>query len=539
MRNKYLFLVLAVFTGLNIFAQGNTAAGMQAFCAGGSALTFNNTTNSPAASLTEAQSYGCLATRPNPAWFYLRIDQAGNLNFTISQVNNAGGGIDVDFIAWGPFPGPPPIFGPANLNPGTQIGCSYSTAAVENFTIPNAQPGQYYVVLITNFSNQAGQISLTQTNAGQPGAGSTNCNIVCPLTLGDNFTLCPGDTAILEASIASELNRIATYSWTFNGSPITGANTRSITISTPGVYTVTVNKPGCIANATATVTVSLPPPLPIPQPLNLFVCQAGTPPYTYNLLSNTQHMLQNEDPTLFEVSYFLTQQDALQDVNAITSPDAYQSAGNQTIYVRIYKLGECVEVRSFQLLLNQAPTATQPAGISLCDADNDGLAVFNLTQQNAAILAGQDNTQNTVSYYISLAAANNISATPIATPAAYSSASGVVYARVSNNNNPSCFSVTSFNLSVIPTPVVADPADVSACVYVGYTLPALTVGQYFSQPGGIGPTIAAGTLITSSQTIYIYAQSNTVPNCTVEQSFNITITPRPVIPSLTPISLCD
>ena len=43
--------------------------------------------------------YECLLTQPNPAWYYLNISQAGNIN--ISLTNNAG--VDIDFIIWGPF----------------------------------------------------------------------------------------------------------------------------------------------------------------------------------------------------------------------------------------------------------------------------------------------------------------------------------------------------------------------------------------------------------------------------------------------------
>jgi hypothetical protein len=66
----------------------------------------------------------------------LQISVAGNLSFTISQTSNGGGGIDVDFIAWGPFV--TPTCGASNLNATTQVGCSYSAAATETFTINNA-----------------------------------------------------------------------------------------------------------------------------------------------------------------------------------------------------------------------------------------------------------------------------------------------------------------------------------------------------------------------------------------------------------------
>ncbi|RYZ32198.1 MAG: T9SS type B sorting domain-containing protein, partial [Sphingobacteriales bacterium] len=56
-----------------------------------------------------------------------------------------------------------------------------------------------------------------------------------------------------------------------------------------------------------------------------------------------------------------------------------------------------------------------------------------------------------------------------------------------------------------------------------YTLPALTVGNYFTGTGGTGTHLNAGDVLTTSQTVYVYAQTGTVPNCTDEKSFAVNI----------------
>jgi gliding motility-associated-like protein len=58
---------------------------------------------------------------------------------------------------------------------------------------------------------------------------------------------------------------------------------------------------------------------------------------------------------------------------------------------------------------------------------------------------------------------------------------------------------------------------------VTYTLPALINGNYFTQPNGGGTPLAAGFVVTSTQTIYIYAQTGTTPNCFAQSSFVVTI----------------
>jgi hypothetical protein len=74
----------------------------------------------------------------------------------------------------------------------------------------------------------------------------------------------------------------------------------------------------------------------------------------------------------------------------------------------------------------------------------------------------------------------------------------------------------------ITTLTVADPADVVECN--SYTLPVLNTGNYFTAPNGGGTQLNAGDVITTNQTIYVYAQSGTTPNCTAEQSFTVTLT---------------
>ena len=125
--------------------------------------------------------YECLLTQPNPAWYYLNISQAGNIN--ISLTNNAA--VDIDFIIWGPFnnitcnnnqlTSSGGLFGCLSYPCGNVVDCSYSTAASEEVNIPNAQVGQWYMLLVTNFSNMPTEITATQISGG----GATNCAILC------------------------------------------------------------------------------------------------------------------------------------------------------------------------------------------------------------------------------------------------------------------------------------------------------------------------------------------------------------------------
>jgi gliding motility-associated-like protein len=62
-----------------------------------------------------------------------------------------------------------------------------------------------------------------------------------------------------------------------------------------------------------------------------------------------------------------------------------------------------------------------------------------------------------------------------------------------------------------------------------YTLPPIAIGSYFDRPNGSGNAIPAGTVITSSQTVYYYVVTTTSPNCTDNLQYQITIKPLPLV----------
>ncbi|MFN5416431.1 MAG: T9SS type A sorting domain-containing protein [Flavobacteriia bacterium] len=59
-----------------------------------------------------------------------------------------------------------------------------------------------------------------------------------------------------------------------------------------------------------------------------------------------------------------------------------------------------------------------------------------------------------------------------------------------------------------------------------YTLPALTVGDYYTGIGGTGSMLFAGNTINTSQTIYIYKSNG---SCFDESSFVVTVNPLPAV----------
>ncbi|WP_121667372.1 T9SS type B sorting domain-containing protein [Mesonia aquimarina] len=188
----------------------------------------------------EGPDYGCLGSEPNPAWFYLQVQESGDLEFEIVQ-NTAfdetgatiGDGLDVDFIVYGPFNSVEDNC--EDLTNANIVDCSYSAAAIEDMVIPGAQADEVYIVLITNFNQSPGYISLGQTNFGETGGGTTDCTI-----LDETVYACEGEDVIL----TSEFPNALAYVWyeynpdTEENEIIEGEETSTLEVSEDGVYTL-------------------------------------------------------------------------------------------------------------------------------------------------------------------------------------------------------------------------------------------------------------------------------------------------------------
>lgn len=87
--------------------------------------------------------------------------------------------------------------------------------------------------------------------------------------------------------------------------------------------------------------------------------------------------------------------------------------------------------------------------------------------------------------------------------------------------NPACTAETSFTVTVVT--VGADELDdVEVCS--AYVLPALSPGNnYYSETGGQGTALVAGSVIAATQTIYIYNEGDPQLECSGETSFTVTV----------------
>ncbi len=199
MKKHALFLLTTLFLSTLTFGQqgggnNNLCETAAPFCTG-TLYSFPAGVN--AGTGQPGPSYGCLTTRPNPAWYYMKVANPGNI---IIQMHSEPSK-DIDFCCWGPFPSQECC---GLLTSSKIVSCSYSTLSYETCNIPNGQTGQYYMLVITNFSNQPCNIIFQQTG----GTGTTDCSILPP-ACASNSPICTGQT--LQFSAQSVMG--ATYQW--------------------------------------------------------------------------------------------------------------------------------------------------------------------------------------------------------------------------------------------------------------------------------------------------------------------------------------
>ncbi len=242
---KFQFSLIMVSFLLLISASGDTLAQADScfqatpFCS----ITGVDYVSTTTAVMSESgPDYGCLMTQPNPEWFYLEIGNSGDLTLTLTNNGCGGNGCDINFVCWGPFANPvSPCT--AQLDTAALVDCSYSTAVSEVVTIPNAQTGDFYLLMVSNFDNQPTTVSMNQTG----GTGSTVVDTVA-FSVSNDTIIYAGDSATI--CVTPEDPSYA-YLWS------NGVTTACQTV-TPGItttYSVTVNT-GCFTY-TDEVTVGI------------------------------------------------------------------------------------------------------------------------------------------------------------------------------------------------------------------------------------------------------------------------------------------
>ncbi|MEY8847197.1 gliding motility-associated C-terminal domain-containing protein, partial [Psychroserpens sp. XS_ASV72] len=526
------------------------------FCEDGGALVTSNIIGIP-----DPTDIACLFSAPNPTWNIIQIGDPGLIEIEIVQTDDSGNGLDVDFVLWGPFadvqsacgnldlgcPNPggdcPNNTGDPNFYPyGNIVDCSYSIQSTENLTIDNAMTGEIYILLVTNFSDDPGTISISQTNGGNPTDGNVTAEIEVDLGIDQELCDFPSFEIVADSPFADR------YEWYCDGFIITGEEGPTLTVTESCTYTVIAFDDQCQSQAQDEVTITFGAGV-VANPLDdIITCDdaSGDEVEDFDLEIQTPIVLGTQDPSEFNVSYHLTFNDAQQGINAIASP--YTNISNpQTIYVRVEDANAtfCSAVTSFDLIIS-GPTPTANSDIyPECDGGGNGIALFDLPSRDANILGGQNPMDFTVTYYTTLADAE-AGTNPIDTSMLYSSMSTTLFVRVESNLAFDCYSTTTIDLVVNTTPdssfvlddiITCDDAsgdevedfdlEIQTPVVLGTQNPSdfnvtyhLTLAD---AQGGIGALSSPYTNISNPQTIYVRVENANATVCYITASFDLII----------------
>lgn len=166
----------------------------------------------------------------------------------------------------------------------------------------------------------------------------------------------------------------------------------------------------------------------------------------------------NYYPEYFNFAYFLTLIDAQNNANPLTNFTAYSNnSNNQVIYIRVTAIDPtaCFDIASFTLhVLDQSlrPVIQTPVPVNLCDTDNNGYEVFDLSTKNQEVLGSNNASLFTVGYYNSLEEAELSSSELIASGNSYFIPQAI-FVRVHENANVNNYSITNFNINLSLIPV--------------------------------------------------------------------------------------
>ncbi|MEZ7929651.1 MAG: gliding motility-associated C-terminal domain-containing protein, partial [Flavobacteriales bacterium] len=190
--------------------------------------------------------------------------------------------------------------------------------------------------------------------SGSDGAGSTVAEI--EVDLGDDIEIC--------SSSGYELNADSpfadSYEWYQNGIYIEGINSSTLVVTESDSYTVIAYDEQCDSFAQDSVFVNFYTPV-ANSPGQMIVCDDLSMDgiEIFNLASLDETLLGDQDISTYVVSYYISEEDALNGGNPINI--SFENTSNpQTIYARVENPSAegCFDTTSFDLVVQGLPTAT-------------------------------------------------------------------------------------------------------------------------------------------------------------------------------------
>ena len=336
--------------------------------------------------------------------------------------------------------------------------------------------------------------------------------------------------------------------WDF-GDPSSPDNTSTLlepthVYSSDGVFTVNADVTTAGITETLTVDVTIYPLPVVNSPVSLTECDDDLDGFMNFDLTQANSLLNTEVPAP-TITYFLTEQDALDNINEITNATAFSNQNTTVtnqVWARVENAANCVETAQVELIVDSLTIPSNITGPFIaCDdfADGDttnGSAIFDFSSATSDFLnAMLPETNLTVNYYENqadaLAESNTINASNFRNTIPNSQD---IVVRI-NNTATGCFGLSSLTLTVQEVPEFDIIPATTVCLFGEATTVSVVnpSGNFtFEWQNSSGIEIGTGDNIAldTPGDYTIIATDTTGANCTTTDI--VTIVSEPVQPLL-------
>uniref|UniRef100_UPI00404A22EB choice-of-anchor L domain-containing protein n=3 Tax=Flavobacterium sp. TaxID=239 RepID=UPI00404A22EB len=347
------------------------------------------------------------------------------------------------------------FYGGANGLPNIGSPTNYNGNTVPMVASSAVIPGtKYRIKLAIADYNDSAFDSAVFLNGGSFNIG--NLDIGDDLLVDTGNALCDGETIFID----SELNPDSyDFVWYLGDDVLENETSPSLTITGPGTYTLeaTFSNSDCVGSGS--VTVEFFDPIEANEPDDLTFCDSsGTG--IFDLTQNTPIVLEllTEE---FIVTYFNTEEDAIDNINPITNPEEYTNISNpEIVFIRVSStVSDCFVTSSFELNVQDlTPFFDFTNDANICEGEDIILLVTptNFTEADEITYSWTFNTD------------------PLTfdTPSIVVSEPGIYEVTV---NNSGCTNFANMELIVTPELILTPIDDVFSCNE--YILPTLTINN--------------------------------------------------------------
>ncbi|MBV7268504.1 T9SS type B sorting domain-containing protein [Winogradskyella luteola] len=216
--------------------------------------------------------------------------------------------------------------------------------------------------------------------------------------------------------------------------------------SNPQIIYINLFSPTC--SDIEDIELSLTPVTEFENIINQSVCDEDQDGITTTDLSQFDILVTDAQDD-FSVTYFLTEDEALNNTNEL--PNFYTNTTNPfRVYPRILSnVTGCSDVTSFEITVLEAPITSTPSDIIICDDNQDGFSVINLSDVIPEIVSSTN--ERAISFHTSQEDADN-GTNAVIDENGFNAETQTLFIRVENTVT-GCLSIEILNVTVNTTPV--------------------------------------------------------------------------------------